>query len=125
MEEPPTDGCGANSMIACWPTATLTRRGVEGSSSASRPGCVEARRDWPSKPAPRCIPRTAGTHRTAGSSTSCPRWTPVPVTSRPSQALADVFAERIAAHPQDWHMLQPQWIINLSDERRARLAEPS
>jgi len=42
-----------------------------------------------------------------------------------TQALADVFAERIAAHPQDWHMLQPQWIADLSDERRARLAEPS
>lgn len=41
-----------------------------------------------------------------------------------TQALADVFAERIAAHPQDWHMLQPQWIADLSDERRARLAEP-
>ncbi|MCV7193548.1 phosphatidylinositol mannoside acyltransferase [Mycolicibacterium brumae] len=41
-----------------------------------------------------------------------------------TQALADVFAERIAAHPADWHMLQPQWIADLSAERRARLAEP-
>ena len=23
--------------------------------------------------------------------------------------------------PQDWHMLQPQWLADLSDERRARL----
>ncbi|MGV9796885.1 phosphatidylinositol mannoside acyltransferase [Mycobacterium sp. NPDC003449] len=39
-----------------------------------------------------------------------------------TQALADRFAENIAAHPEDWHMLQPQWIADLSDERRARLA---
>nr|MCH9640441.1 phosphatidylinositol mannoside acyltransferase [Actinomycetes bacterium] len=38
------------------------------------------------------------------------------------QALADRFAENIAAHPADWHMLQPQWLADLSDERRARLA---
>lgn len=36
-------------------------------------------------------------------------------------ALADRFAANIAAHPQDWHMLQPQWLADLSDERRARL----
>ncbi|MCH9708447.1 MAG: phosphatidylinositol mannoside acyltransferase [Actinomycetia bacterium] len=39
-----------------------------------------------------------------------------------TQALADRFAENIAAHPADWHMLQPQWLADLSDERRARLA---
>lgn len=37
------------------------------------------------------------------------------------QALADTFAEGIAAHPQDWHMMQPQWIADLSEHRRARL----
>ena len=41
-----------------------------------------------------------------------------------TQALADVFAVNIAAHPADWHMLQPQWLADLSDERRARLGEP-
>ena len=40
-----------------------------------------------------------------------------------TQALADVFAQRIAAHPADWHMLQPQWLADLSDERRARLED--
>ena len=40
---------------------------------------------------------------------------------RITQALADRFAENIAAHPQDWHMLQPQWLADLSPERRARL----
>jgi KDO2-lipid IV(A) lauroyltransferase len=40
-----------------------------------------------------------------------------------TQALADSFADGIAAHPADWHMLQPQWLADLSDERRARLRE--
>jgi phosphatidylinositol dimannoside acyltransferase len=38
-----------------------------------------------------------------------------------TQALADRFATNIADHPADWHMLQPQWIADLSEERRARL----
>ena len=38
-----------------------------------------------------------------------------------TQALADRFAANIAAHPADWHMLQPQWLADLSDARRARL----
>jgi phosphatidylinositol dimannoside acyltransferase len=41
-----------------------------------------------------------------------------------TQALADKFAEGIAAHPADWHMLQPQWLADLSEERRARLEAP-
>jgi len=40
-----------------------------------------------------------------------------------TQALADRFAVNIAAHPQDWHMLQPLWLADLSDERRARLSQ--
>ena len=38
-----------------------------------------------------------------------------------TQALADQFAADIAAHPADWHMMQPQWIADLSEERRSRL----
>lgn len=38
-----------------------------------------------------------------------------------TQALAEVFARNIAAHPEDWHMLQPQWLADLSEERRASL----
>lgn len=38
-----------------------------------------------------------------------------------TQALADHFAAGIAEFPADWHMLQPQWLADLSDERRARL----
>ena len=38
-----------------------------------------------------------------------------------TQALADVFARNIAKHPADWHMLQPQWLADLSQERQARL----
>lgn len=40
-----------------------------------------------------------------------------------TQALADRFAINIAAHPQDWHMLQPLWLADLSEQRRARLEE--
>ncbi len=40
-----------------------------------------------------------------------------------TQALADRFAVNIAAHPQDWHMLQPLWLADLPKERRARLEE--
>jgi lauroyl/myristoyl acyltransferase len=36
-------------------------------------------------------------------------------------ALADHFGRNIAAHPADWHMMQPQWLADLSPERRARL----
>ncbi len=38
-----------------------------------------------------------------------------------TQALADQFGTNIAAHPEDWHMMQPQWLADLSDERQARL----
>jgi KDO2-lipid IV(A) lauroyltransferase len=40
-----------------------------------------------------------------------------------TQNMADRFARSIAAHPADWHMMQPQWLADLSDERRAKLAE--
>ena len=40
-----------------------------------------------------------------------------------TQALADRFANDIAAHPADWHMMQPQWLADLSDARRAQLKE--
>jgi KDO2-lipid IV(A) lauroyltransferase len=40
-----------------------------------------------------------------------------------TQALADRFGENIAAHPEDWHMLQPQWLADLSEERQARLKD--
>jgi KDO2-lipid IV(A) lauroyltransferase len=40
-----------------------------------------------------------------------------------TQALADQFATNIAAHPADWHMLQPQWLSDLSDARQAWLKE--
>ena len=38
-----------------------------------------------------------------------------------TQALADRFARDIAAHPADWHMLQPQWLADLPAARRAEL----
>jgi len=40
-----------------------------------------------------------------------------------TQALADRFGANIAAHPADWHMMQPQWLSDLSDSRQAWLKE--
>lgn len=34
--------------------------------------------------------------------------------ARMTQQVADAFAEGIAAHPQDWHMLQPLWLDDLA-----------
>ncbi|MBV8713394.1 MAG: phosphatidylinositol mannoside acyltransferase [Pseudonocardiales bacterium] len=44
---------------------------------------------------------------------------PVPVPDRAAvrqatQTVADYFALDIAAHPQDWHMLQPLWLDDMS-----------
>ena len=59
---------------------------------------------------------------TAGVSRCSRRWTRHRATSRVvTQELADQFARNIAAHPADWHMMQPQWLADLSDERRAKL----
>lgn len=37
------------------------------------------------------------------------------------QSMADRFAECIARNPDDWHMLQPLWLDDLSAERREKL----
>jgi phosphatidylinositol dimannoside acyltransferase len=39
-----------------------------------------------------------------------------------TQALADIFAADIAAHPADWHMLQKLWLSDLPEGRRRALA---
>lgn len=39
-----------------------------------------------------------------------------------TQLLANDFAAGIAKHPQDWHMLQPQWLEDLDSDRQAFLA---
>ena len=46
---------------------------------------------------------------------------PIPVAGKPdvpaaTQALADVFAGDIAAHPADWHMTQKLWLSDLSPQ---------
>ncbi|MFT4043493.1 MAG: phosphatidylinositol mannoside acyltransferase [Gordonia sp. (in: high G+C Gram-positive bacteria)] len=38
-----------------------------------------------------------------------------------TQALADAFAVNIAAHPADWHMLQPLWESDWSARQRDRI----
>jgi lauroyl/myristoyl acyltransferase len=52
---------------------------------------------------------------------------PLDATSRDvgvvTQELADRFTTCIARHPQDWHMLQPQWLADLPAQRRASLEE--
>lgn len=40
-----------------------------------------------------------------------------------TQAMADQFAANIAAHPADWHMLQPQWLADLPEGRREALEQ--
>lgn len=40
-----------------------------------------------------------------------------------TQLLADQFEKNIAAHPEDWHMMQPQWLADLPDAKRARLRD--
>ncbi|BDB43241.1 phosphatidylinositol mannoside acyltransferase [Mycobacterium kiyosense] len=62
-----------------------------------------------------------------GDSWACNMQTPLDTSSGDvraiTQALADEFARNIAAHPADWHMLQPQWLADLSDDRRAWLKD--
>ncbi|MET0133458.1 MAG: phosphatidylinositol mannoside acyltransferase [Kibdelosporangium sp.] len=40
-----------------------------------------------------------------------------------TQALADIYARNIAEYPADWHMLQPLWLADLDDSRRAALGD--
>ncbi|WP_242662873.1 phosphatidylinositol mannoside acyltransferase [Mycobacterium mantenii] len=40
-----------------------------------------------------------------------------------TQAMADQFEKNIATYPQDWHMLQPQWLADLPEAKQARLKE--
>lgn len=53
---------------------------------------------------------------------------PVPHTAAAemTQAIADAFAEGIAAHPADWHMLQRLWLSDLhpDDPRRRPASDP-
>ncbi|MFE0747310.1 phosphatidylinositol mannoside acyltransferase [Gordonia sp. NPDC058843] len=41
-----------------------------------------------------------------------------------TQSLADAFAVNIAAHPADWHMLQPLWEADWSERQRGRVEQP-
>lgn len=62
-----------------------------------------------------------------GSGWGCAIYPPLDVSSGDvgaiTQTLADHFTAKIAEHPADWHMLQPQWLADLSAERRASLEE--
>ena len=39
------------------------------------------------------------------------------------QRVADLFAANLAAHPEDWHMLQPQWTADIEERRERRRSE--
>ena len=49
----------------------------------------------------------------------------IPVTDveETSQCLADMYAANIRAHPQDWHMLQPQWNDDVAARDAQKAAE--
>ena len=50
------------------------------------------------------------------------RWTPAAATcARSPRRWPTSSPSNIAAHPEDWHMLQPQWLADLSDDRQAWL----
>ena len=53
---------------------------------------------------------------------SARRWTAPAATSRRHPGARRRLRQNIAAHPADWHMMQPQWLADLSDERRDRSA---
>jgi len=40
-----------------------------------------------------------------------------------TQRMADGFADNIRRHPEDWHMLQPQWNVDIDRRRQARAAQ--
>ncbi len=40
-----------------------------------------------------------------------------------TQAMADQFEKNIAERPEDWHMMQPQWLADLPEAKQARLKE--
>lgn len=42
-----------------------------------------------------------------------------------TQAVADVFAREIAAHPTDWHMLQPLWLADLRSRTAPAQPDPA
>ena len=42
-------------------------------------------------------------------------------TQAEQQQLANAFERNIAAHPADWHMLQPLWEADWSASRRERI----
>ncbi|MFY9190680.1 MAG: phosphatidylinositol mannoside acyltransferase [Lawsonella sp.] len=41
-----------------------------------------------------------------------------------AQAVADIFEKNIRQHPEDWHMLQPLWLKDLSASHLAHIENP-
>ncbi len=69
-------------------------------------------------------PPTAGVSGSTRPST-CPAAGCASRSQAGTQAMADVFAREIAAHPADWHMLQRLWLADLPPRRERTDAEPA
>ena len=112
-----------NGIVCLMADRDLTRSGVRG--RLLRRADPDARRLGEARASRRvrsCCRRTATTPATAGCSTCTgPLDTSSGDVAAITQAMADRFAKGIAAHPADWHMLQPQWLADLSEERQAKL----
>ncbi|QLL10157.1 phosphatidylinositol mannoside acyltransferase [Mycobacterium vicinigordonae] len=114
----------ANQIVALMAERDLTRTGVEVDFFGERTR-------MPAGPAKLAIATGAALLPSHcwfdGDGWACNMQTPLDCSSGDveaiTQALADEFARNIAAHPADWHMLQPQWLADLSDDRRAWLKD--
>ena len=119
-ETPPFDELAErlreNRVVCLLGERDLGRSGRPGRrSSASRPGCRPVRRSWPSTPVPRCSRSHCWfTGDGWGFQVASADIDVSGGVRGGDQALADRFAADIAAHPADWHMLQPLWLGDLS-----------
>lgn len=116
---------GGNGIVCLLGERDLTSRGVEvdffGETTT-----------FPAGPAKLAIDTGAAllpVHAWFEGTDSAPAWglksgAPVEVTTveETTQRLADCFAANIAAHPQDWHMLQPMWPADRPKKPRRRRA---
>ena len=90
-------------------------------SSASRPACPPVRPSWRSHRRRAAAGAQLVRARRVGHRGVTRRSTRRPATSDVDHAGAGrPVRRRHRRAPADWHMLQPQWLADLSDERRAR-----
>ena len=109
-----------NGLVCLMSDRDLTRSGVQVDLFGEPTRLPAGPPSWRWRPARRCLPCTR--YYEPDVAVTAIR-APLDISSGDvgaiTQALADQFATNIAAHPADWHMLQPQWLADLSDERRS------